>query len=158
MIRYIYNCKTVFLFCCLFILISPQTTTWITKIRTVSAALVGKYSLLMNIKFCQLLSMYKHAYCSLHIALYSLAWPPSPLLCLSLPLFPLLLFYIKGHGNEADFLRFLHNRLGIGPLHCISSCSDFSFKFVIENDSLTRRVKESTRLPIDKNLFKPLNK
>ncbi len=34
---------------------------------------------------------------------------------------------LKGHGNEEDFLGFLHKPLG--PLHYISSRSDFSFKF-----------------------------
>ena len=61
-----------------------------------------------------------------------------------------------GHGNEADFLGFCINRFGIGPLHYISSRSDFGFEFaeifVIENDG------ESTRLPIDTIFFKPLNK
>jgi hypothetical protein len=40
--------------------------------------------------------------------------------------------------------------------------SNFGFKFieifVIKNDSLTYRVVELTRLPIDRNFFKPLNK
>ncbi len=35
-------------------------------------------------------------------------------------------------------------------------CSDFSFQS--KNDSPTRRVGESTRLPIDTIVFKPLNK
>jgi hypothetical protein len=32
--------------------------------------------------------------------------------------------HLKGHVNEADFLGF-----GIGPLHYVSSLSDFSFEF-----------------------------
>jgi hypothetical protein len=37
--------------------------------------------------------------------------------------------YLKGHGNETDFPRFLLNRFGLGPLHYISSHSDFGFEF-----------------------------
>ncbi len=37
--------------------------------------------------------------------------------------------YLKGHNNEADFLRFCRNRFGIGSLHYISSRSDLGFVF-----------------------------
>jgi hypothetical protein len=54
---------------------------------------------------------------------------------------------LKGHGNEADFRGFCINRFSIGPLHYISSRSDFGFEFaeifIIENDSLTCRFGES---------------
>jgi hypothetical protein len=36
---------------------------------------------------------------------------------------------LKGHGNEADFLGFCINRFGKGPLHYVSSRSDFGFEF-----------------------------
>ncbi len=38
---------------------------------------------------------------------------------------------IKGHGNQADFLGFLHKlvRHTVGPLHYNSSRSDFGFEF-----------------------------
>jgi hypothetical protein len=49
---------------------------------------------------------------------------------------------LKGHGNKANFPRFLHKSFGIGPLH-ISSCSDFGSEFA---DFLTRRVGESLTL------------
>jgi hypothetical protein len=57
---------------------------------------------------------------------------------------------LKGHGNKADFLGFCRNRFGIGPLHYISSRSDFGFKlaeiFVIEKrlaDSASWGVADS---------------
>jgi hypothetical protein len=50
----------------------------------------------------------------------------------------------------------------IGPLHYVSSRSDFSFEYQryskSKNDSPTRRVGETTRLPIDTIFFKPLKK
>ncbi len=68
---------------------------------------------------------------------------------------------LKGHGNEADFLGFCINGFGIGTLHYISSRSDFDFEFaelfVIEKRLPTRLVGESTRMPIDTSVFKPLN-
>jgi hypothetical protein len=37
---------------------------------------------------------------------------------------------LKGRDNEADILVFFCiNRFGIGPLHYVSSRSDFSFEF-----------------------------
>jgi hypothetical protein len=58
------------------------------------------------------------------------------------------------------FWGFCINRLGIGPLHYVSSLSDFSFEFsdifVIEKRFPDRRVGESTRLPIDTIFFKLL--
>ncbi len=37
---------------------------------------------------------------------------------------------LKGHGNEADFLGFLHKPVRhVGPLHYILSRSDFGFEF-----------------------------
>ncbi len=39
-------------------------------------------------------------------------------------------FYLKGHGNEADFLGFLHEWVRHrGTLHYILSRSDFDFEF-----------------------------
>jgi hypothetical protein len=37
--------------------------------------------------------------------------------------------FLKGHGNEVDFLGFCINRFGIGPVHYVSSCSDFGCDF-----------------------------
>ncbi len=40
---------------------------------------------------------------------------------------------VKGHGNEADFPRFLHKSVrhrSLTQLHYISSRSDFGFEFV----------------------------
>jgi hypothetical protein len=60
------------------------------------------------------------------------------------------------------FWCFCINRFGIGPLHYVSSRSDFSFEvseiFVIE-----KRLPDSPSRGVDKsasrhNLFKPLNK
>ncbi len=73
---------------------------------------------------------------------------------------------LKGHGNEADFLGFLHKSVRIGPAHYIASRSDFDFEFteifVIEKrlpDSPSRRVGESTRMQVDKRFqtFEPIN-
>jgi hypothetical protein len=36
---------------------------------------------------------------------------------------------LKGHGNEQVFSIFCINWFGIGPLHNLSGCSDFDFKF-----------------------------
>jgi hypothetical protein len=64
---------------------------------------------------------------------------------------------LKGHGNEQNFPRFLHKSLWpIGPLHYISSRSDVGFEFA-EIFAFEKRLGESTRLPIDTNIFKPLN-
>jgi hypothetical protein len=60
------------------------------------------------------------------------------------------------------FWGFRIKRLGRGPLHYVSSCSDFGFKFakifVIE-----KRLPDSPSRGVDKNayrysFFKPLNK
>jgi hypothetical protein len=58
------------------------------------------------------------------------------------------------------FWGFCRNQFGIGPLHFISLRSDFNLDFaeISKNDSPTRRVGESRRLPIDTIVFKPLNK
>jgi hypothetical protein len=60
------------------------------------------------------------------------------------------------------FWGFCINWFGIGPLHYVSSRSDFGFEFeeifVIEKPLPTRRVRESTRLPKATIFFKPLNK
>ncbi len=66
-------------------------------------------------------------------------------------------FLLKGHGNEADFLGFLqksvpHESLTI-PLEPFQFCLRIRSIFVIKNDSPTRRVGESTRLPIDTIFF-----
>jgi hypothetical protein len=49
------------------------------------------------------------------------------------------------------------NWFGIGPLHYVSSRSDFGFEFA-EIFVIEKRVGESTRMPIDTIIFKPLNK
>jgi hypothetical protein len=50
------------------------------------------------------------------------------------------------------FWGFCINQFGIGPLHYISIHSDLGFKFeeifFMKNNSPTRRVGESTRLPM----------
>ncbi len=60
------------------------------------------------------------------------------------------------------FWGFCINWFGIGSLRYVLSRSDFSFEFseifVIEKRLPTRRVGESTRLPIDTIFFKILNK
>ncbi len=52
--------------------------------------------------------------------------------------------FLKGHGNEADFLGFLQKLVSHRSLTLTSSCSDFGFEFaeifVIENDSPTQRL------------------
>jgi hypothetical protein len=57
---------------------------------------------------------------------------------------------LKGHGNEANFLEFLHKLDPHRPLHYLSSRSDFGFEFaeifVIRKrlpDSAIRRVGDS---------------
>jgi hypothetical protein len=71
---------------------------------------------------------------------------------------------LKGHGNEADFLEFLYK-----PVRHRSLTLHFEpFRFWLrirgdirnrkKNDSPTRRIVESTKLPIDTIFFKPLNK
>jgi hypothetical protein len=54
---------------------------------------------------------------------------------------------------------FYINRFGIGPLHYVSSRSDFGFEFA-EIFIIEKRLAESgvTRLPINTIFFKPLNK
>ncbi len=56
---------------------------------------------------------------------------------------------LKGPGNETDFLGFCINPFSIGPLHYVSSRSDFSFKiseiFVIE-----KRLPDSPSRGVDK--------
>jgi hypothetical protein len=59
------------------------------------------------------------------------------------------------------FWGFCINQFGIGPLHYGSSRSNFSCEFweIFEIEKrLPTRVGESTRLPVDKKFFKPLNK
>ncbi len=60
------------------------------------------------------------------------------------------------------FWSFCKNRFGIGPLHYISSCSDFGFEFaeifVIEKRLSDSLSQELTRLPIATIFFKPLKK
>jgi hypothetical protein len=60
---------------------------------------------------------------------------------------------LKGHGNEADFLGFCINQFGIGPLHYISSRSDFDFEFaaifVIE-----KRLPDSPSREVNKNAYR----
>jgi hypothetical protein len=60
---------------------------------------------------------------------------------------------LKGHGNEADFLGFCINRLGIGPLHYISSCSDFGFEFA-EIFVIEKRLHVSPSRGVDKNAYR----
>jgi hypothetical protein len=60
------------------------------------------------------------------------------------------------------FLGFRIFRFGIGPLHYVSSCSDFSFKF-LEIFVIKKRLPHSLSWGVDKiacryNFFKPLNK
>jgi hypothetical protein len=54
----------------------------------------------------------------------------------------------------------INRRFGIGPLHYLSSLSDFGFEFadilVIEKRRPDSPSRESTRLPIDTIFFKPL--
>ncbi len=66
---------------------------------------------------------------------------------------------LKGHRNEADFLGFCINRFGKGPLHYISSHSDFSFQFS-EIFVIEKRLAESgvDKIAYRYNFFKPLNK
>jgi hypothetical protein len=60
------------------------------------------------------------------------------------------------------FWGFCINWFGIGPLHYVSSRSDFDLELVeifkSKNDSPTHRVRESTRMLIDTIFFKPLNR
>jgi hypothetical protein len=69
---------------------------------------------------------------------------------------------LKGHGNEADFFwGFCINRFGKGPLHYISSRSDFCFEFA-EIFVIEKRLPDSPSRGVDKiayeyNFFKPLN-
>ncbi len=69
-------------------------------------------------------------------------------------------FNLKGHGNEADLLGFLHK-----PVRHRSLTLHFEpFRFWlpicrdIRNPKTTPQVRESTRLPIDTIFFKPLNR
>jgi hypothetical protein len=59
------------------------------------------------------------------------------------------------------FRDFCMYRIGLGPLHYISSRSDFGFEFaeifVFEKRLPVSVSRESTRLPIVTNIFKPLN-
>ncbi len=60
----------------------------------------------------------------------------------------------KGHGNEADFLEFLHKSVWHRSLHFERSdfgC-EFAEIFVIE------KITIDTRIPIDTIFCKPLNK
>jgi hypothetical protein len=54
---------------------------------------------------------------------------------------------LKGHGNDADFLRFLNKSVRhMAPLHHISSRSDFGFEFpeiFVIGESLILRVAKS---------------
>jgi hypothetical protein len=69
--------------------------------------------------------------------------------------------FLKGHGNETDFRGFYINRFGIGPLHYISSYSDFGLEFV-EIFVIEKRLPDSPsrgvdKIVIDTIFFKPLN-
>jgi hypothetical protein len=60
------------------------------------------------------------------------------------------------------FWGFCINRFGIGPLHYISSCSDFGFEYA-EIFVIEKRLPDSLSRGVDKigyryNFFKPLNK
>jgi hypothetical protein len=70
---------------------------------------------------------------------------------------------LKGHGNEADFLGFLHKSVRHRSLTLHFEPFQFwlrirSIRGDIRNRKTTRRVGESTKLPIDTIFFKPLNK
>jgi hypothetical protein len=64
-------------------------------------------------------------------------------------------------ATKRVFWGFCINRFGIGPLHYISSRSDFDFEFaeifVIENRLPDSPSGESTRMHIDTSVFKPFN-
>ncbi len=58
-----------------------------------------------------------------------------------------IVFPLKGHGNEPDFPRF-----GIGPLHYISSRSDFGFEFS-EIFLFEKRLPDSTIRGVSNSLY-----
>jgi hypothetical protein len=67
---------------------------------------------------------------------------------------------LKGHGIEQDL--FCINRFGIGPLHNLSSRSDFDFESA-EISLIENRLPASVSRGVDKielsdPFFKPLNK
>ncbi len=70
---------------------------------------------------------------------------------------------LKGHGNEPNFPGFLHESLWPRSLTLhfepfrfwLRICGDIRIRKT--NDSPYRGVGESTRLPTDTNIFKPLN-
>jgi hypothetical protein len=60
---------------------------------------------------------------------------------------------LKGHGNEADFLGFYIKRFGIGPLHYISSRSDFGFEFA-EIFVIEKRLPDSPSRGVGKIAYR----
>jgi hypothetical protein len=67
---------------------------------------------------------------------------------------------LKGHGNEADFLGFLHKLFWHRSLTLHFEPFRFWLRILgdIRNQKTTRGVGESTRMPINTIFFKPLNK
>jgi hypothetical protein len=67
---------------------------------------------------------------------------------------------LKGHGNETDFLGFLQKsvRHRFLTLNFEPFLFGLRIRGDIRNQKTTRRVGESTRMPIDTIFFKPLNK
>ena len=66
---------------------------------------------------------------------------------------------LKGHGNEADFLGVLQK--SVRHRFLTLNFEPFGFGLRIRGDirnrKTTRRVGESTRMPLDTIFFKPLN-
>jgi hypothetical protein len=66
---------------------------------------------------------------------------------------------LKGHGNEPNFPRLLHKSLW--PRSLALHFEPFRFQLRIRGDirirKTTPRIGESTRLPLDTIIFKPLN-
>ena len=69
------------------------------------------------------------------------------------PLFTHWLIPLKGHGNEADFLGFLHK--SVRHRSFTVHFEPFRFWLRIRGDI---RNRKTTRMPIVTSLFKPLNK
>ncbi len=60
---------------------------------------------------------------------------------------------LKGHGNEADFLGFLHKPVRHRSLHYVSSCSDFSFEFS-EIFVIEKRLPDSPSRGVDRIAYR----
>ncbi len=60
---------------------------------------------------------------------------------------------LKGNGNERIFWGFCINRLGISPLHYVSSRSDFGFEFA-EIFVIEKRLPDSPSRGVDKITYR----